>query len=529
MALKSPHRDWRLGQINPIDVRAVGLDQLLTNLWLCVMHGARPLIRLATPFDSVVQLADLMEKRTAEHFDGFDDAPGAAETWLRSDLLRVLKRHPEQFAVARPVHGLAARLRGSTRDSSDSFASWLVYDWICAEDPDLLEQLRAFVDVDVHDPDLDLASLALALLGDGEEKDVPKPNSENSVRAPLCRGHAAIYCDDLRRLLAYRPVMPRTVLVDHIQRLTGFHLGLYLLRLFQIVSNVEHRGGAGGRCDACRAGRMPTVRCPLRLDLLVDFGEDARSPIAKLAEDSWAQQEDVLGRYIRSHLALKKLHEFAGDVAERHPDDSIASETLEEIAAVEHLARRERLDFYFDSRIDDVRRSNAGSEERIRELENEYRQLGLSSFRVYVALLAYFSERRWFGYHRQLLDSLFSKNSADGALRQPLGGLRRRRLALGASLLETLTLIAVVERHDDRYVTRPMRVQRLIDHLEERYDLLVSHPPARLADDPETLATLAGNVERLKARLRETGLFTDLSDAFLAQTIKPRFVLGVPE
>ena len=261
MALKSPHRDWRLGMINPIDVRAVGLDQLLTNLWLCVVHGTRPLVRLSTPFDSVAQVAELMEKRTAEHFDGFDEAPGAAETWLRSDLLRVLKRHPEQFAVARPVHGLATRLRGSTRASSDSFASWLVYDWICAEDPDLLEELRAFVQVDVAAEDLDLASFALALLGDGEEQDVARPNSENSIRPPLCRGHAATYCDDLRRLLAHRPVMPRTALVDHIQRLTGFHLGLYLLRIFRIVSEVEHRGGAG-RCDACRAERGSHLPLP---------------------------------------------------------------------------------------------------------------------------------------------------------------------------------------------------------------------------------------------------------------------------
>ena len=47
MALKTPHRDWRLEQINPMDVRAVGLDQVLTNLWLCVIYGTRPLVRLS--------------------------------------------------------------------------------------------------------------------------------------------------------------------------------------------------------------------------------------------------------------------------------------------------------------------------------------------------------------------------------------------------------------------------------------------------------------------------------------------------
>lgn len=528
MALRAPHREWRLEQISPIDVRAVGLDQVLTNLWLCVIYGTRPLVRLSTAFDNVTQVADLMEKRTADHFEGFADAPGAAEAWLRADLLRVLKRRPEQFAVARPVHGLATRLRGTSRDSSDSNASWLVYDWIKADDPneELLQELKSFVEVEPDDPTLDLASFALALLGSGEERDVPKPNTQDTVREPICRGHAAIYCDDLRRLLAYRAVVPRTALVDHIQRLTGFHLGLYLLRVFRIVSDVEQLGGAGGRCEACRAGRAPTARCPIRLDLIADFGEDARSPLAKLAEDSWSRHEDILGRYIRSHLALKKLHEFAVDLRDRHPDDALPCETIEEIAAIEHLARRERLDPYFDSRIDDLRRSNADSEERIRELEVEYRKLGLSSFRIYVNLLAYFSERRWLGYHRQLIDSLLSKNSAGGALRQPLGPPRRRRIAIGASLLETLVLIAVTEREGSTFVTRPMRVRSLVEHLERRYDLLVSTPPERFANDPAVLAILADNTDRLKTRLREIGLFTDLSDAFLAQTIRPRFALG---
>ena len=49
MALKSPHRDWKLDEITPIYVRAVGLDQLLTNLWLYILHGARPLVRMGTP------------------------------------------------------------------------------------------------------------------------------------------------------------------------------------------------------------------------------------------------------------------------------------------------------------------------------------------------------------------------------------------------------------------------------------------------------------------------------------------------
>jgi hypothetical protein len=38
---------------------------------------------------------------------------------------------------------------------------------------------------------------------------------------------------------------------------------------------------------------------------------------------------------------------------------------------------------------------------------------------------------------------------------------------------------------------------------------------------------LASNVDRFRARLRETGLFTDLSDAFLNQLVRPRYHVHV--
>src|SRR5205085_1558968 len=43
MALKKPHNEWRLPQASTLDVRAVGLDELLTRLWLRVIAQNRPL------------------------------------------------------------------------------------------------------------------------------------------------------------------------------------------------------------------------------------------------------------------------------------------------------------------------------------------------------------------------------------------------------------------------------------------------------------------------------------------------------
>jgi hypothetical protein len=524
MALRSPHRDWRLDLISPIDVRAIGLDQLLTRLWLRIMFDNKQLVTRSNAPQTVQELANLIERPGNPRFVGFDHAPGAAETWLRADLVKTLRRTPERFTVARPVHALATRVR-SDKETDDSSGSLAVFAWLQRVDKELIDELRAFIEVDLEDDSVDLATFALALLAEDEEEDTPRKDVSGDVPSPLCLGHAAAYADDLRRLLAYARAVPRSTLIDHIRRLTGFYLGLYLLRVFRIVTELEASRGESSACGTCISGRRPRhARCPHRLELLVDFGEDARSPIARLAEESWSVQEDLLARYVRSHLALKKLHEFAETTSKTRPDEALPFSSLKDVASVETAARPERFEFFFEERLEGLRSAADNDEAKLRleEMERDYRAMGLSSFRTYVAILGHFSERRWVNYHRYLLDSLFAKNTADGILRQPLGGKRRRRAAMGASLLETLTLIAVVDGEPGAFFTRPLRVDELVDRLERRYDILITSSPSYWVDDLEVARLMATNGDRFKARLRETGLFTDLSDAFLAQLIRPR-------
>jgi hypothetical protein len=523
MRLTSPHKDWRLDLVSVMDVKAVGLDQILTNLWLRVYYDNRKFRKPGIGVQRVVELAHEMERRGNDRFQDFADEPGVAEAWLRADLLRVFKRAPEEFSVARPLHSLAARVRNPRRDG-DSNASSTVYGWLEYCGKHLLPSLKQFIDALPETDELDLASLGLALLGQDQEQDVA-PDEPLRAPAPTCFGQATAYAEDLERLLAYRGQMPRSVLVEHAARLTGLHIGINYLRLFRIVVDIEQRQGETRACEACAAGRAPDGACPYQLQLFVDCGEDNRSSTARLAEDSWAIQEDYLGRYIRAHIALRKLKEVATERLGPRGRE-LPESTLEEVAAIARDARPERLDDVFGDRIADLLdKAKDDDEQRIQALVEEYRQLGLSKFHTYTAILGQLSERRWWNYHRELLDSLFLKNSSHGFLRQPLGGKRRRRAALAAGLLETLALIAVVVKTDQGFETRSIRVDQFLDWLERRYDFLIDKPPPDRSDDPAAFAVAADNSARFRRRLRETGLFVDLSDAFLAQTIRPRIHL----
>jgi hypothetical protein len=510
-ALKKPHNEFRLDMISPLDVRAIGLDSLLTQLWLRTLLGNRKPARRTLNYATIPELAREIERPENERFRGFDTDADATEGWIRADLVRPLRRDRLKYTVARPLHANAVRLRSNIRQASDSDTSLAVYSWLKSADAPLLKELRALIDGAVDPESDDLITLAVAYLGAEQEADQPaRPDEEPEVPTPLSRRTARDYCDDVRRLLAYRDVMPRPSLIAHLRRLTGFHLALYLLRVSEIVVQLA------------ADGRLPKQEP--RLDLIVDFGEDSRSSVARLAAASWGRREHVLHEYIRAHIALKKLDQFAVRAASLWKTP--LPEDLDELAAIETSGPAERLADHFHSQIADLIDSQKDQKEELLSLAADYRDMGLSEFRVYAGVIAHLTEGRWFGYHRELIDSLFSKNSSEGFLRQPLGGRSRRRPAMGADLLETLTLIALVAGKRDDMRTQPLRVDELIPHLENRYDCCIATPPSHLSADLEAARSLAGNRERFKTRLRETGLFRDLSDAFVAQLVRPRFVIA---
>ena len=525
MTLKSPHKDWKINILAVPDARAVGVDQLMTQLWLRVAYDNRTTTTTREPYRKVVQLAGKIESsRRTPDFVGFEPGTGVAEAWLRADLLRVFKRDPDLFAVARPLHLPATRLRNMAK-AGDSGASGIVYAWLLDEAPELLAELKDWIDVDVDDPKAvsreDLPSFALARLAADEEPDTVK-TTEFPLPRPLCRMQGKLYTEDLRNLLAYRGKLPRPVLVEHVGRLTALHLGLYLLRTYKAVVDIERTGRLA--CVECRRDRRDDtadapMHCPYDLELVVDCGEDARSASARLANASWVAQEEHIAKYVRAHLTLKKLEELEDGLGKR----PLPTDTLEDIAAVRQKAPRGRLDDKARDRITSLLNESSTEErQQLVETRRQYTQLGLSDFETYMALLFQSGERRWFNYLRFLLDSLFLKNEPDGLLRQPLGGRRVRRFALSAGILETLALVALVQPTERGLETRPVRLDQLIDRLVDRYGMLVARPPGDQKDDPAAVNAMLDNQRMLRKRLRESGLFVDLSDAFLGQMLKPR-------
>jgi hypothetical protein len=242
-----------------------------------------------------------------------------------------------------------------------------------------------------------------------------------------------------------------------------------------------------------------------------------------LAERSWSGLESELSAYVRAHLRPRKLLEYAGSAPDRvQRFQTSAIGDLAAVARLDEATRGVPLDEWSRARSDQV----IASATELGDLRAEYEMLDRPPFDVYMSLLYADGERRWFKYHRDVLDSLFGKNERDGAMRQPLGGRRHRRIVLSPAILETIVLAAMVEHGPAGSPrTRSLRIDQLVDRLESRYGLLVARPSRDDLEDPFATRAMIENHSTFRSRLRQAGLFVDQSDAFITQTIRPRVQL----
>jgi hypothetical protein len=143
---------------------------------------------------------------------------------------------------------------------------------------------------------------------------------------------------------------------------------------------------------------------------------------------------------------------------------------------------------------------------------------------ILVALRASFHRR----YITECLDSLLLKNSESGLLRQSRTKGSPRRFVLGSRLLEALLQIAVLAPNGAAFTTREIRIDELLLFLRERYGIYIDClPPNDGFGKPSIIdqQTLRTNREVFKTRLREIGFFQDLSDAYITQTVTPRYTI----
>lgn len=553
MPLSKRDREFRLPKISYLDFKHLEMDRVLTAFFARLAHNGYP-SRLRRKVELSVEsfVEEFMEH--PEWFTGFQAHPDVLARWVETHLLDVVNRGKPNQAVAapRPLHGFTYRFR-NPKHSRDYGAAQHLYETLYGArngaGQKAIEHLNHFFfqghdkvtgKVDTSSV-LDVETQALLRLLDQVE-DAPDTKSGRETFPPLCVGAADLLAEDIQRLLFYQRFIPRSVMVDYLKVLIAFHLGLYHLRLFKLLPALVRRKGADPTCSASacpmnpKSPDNPFGDCPYRIGMVVDVAGQPGTPMAALAERSADTHYRRIPAFLRAYFATKKLDEFATDLVRRGkltkpPSGDFSVGEVLQLLDAPLKAEREK---FFGQRVSSLLEETSGAKDA--ELDPEVKavtEMGLSEFDAYIEMIVALRGR----YHRQYivecLDSLLLKNRPGALLAQGRTKNAPRRFVLDSRLLEVLLQIAVLKPGGAAgFHTAELRVDELLVFLRERYGIFIDQLPRGdgfSTTSIEDRRALRDNARAFTARLREVGFYRDLSDAYVTQTITPRYRIAADD
>lgn len=553
MPLSKRDREFRLPKISYLDFKHLEMDRVLTAFFARLAHNGYP-SRLRRNKELSVEsfVQEFMEH--PEWFTGFQAHPDVLARWVETHLLDVVNRGKANQAVAapRPLHGFTYRFR-NPKHSRDYGAAQHLYETLYGArngaGQKAIEHLNHFF-FQGHDKVtgkvetssvLDVETQALLRLLDQVE-DAPDTKSGRETFPPLCVGAADLLAEDVQRLLFYQRFIPRSVMVDYLKVLIAFHLGLYHLRLFKLLPALVRRKGADPTCStgACpmnpKSPDNPFGDCPYRIGMVVDVAGQPGTPMAALAERSADTHYRRIPAFLRAYFATKKLDEFATDLVRRGkltkpPSGDFSVGEVLQLLDAPLKAEREK---FFGQRVSSLLEETSGAKDA--ELDPEVKavtEMGLSEFDAYIEMIVALRGRFHRQYIVECLDSILLKNRPGALLAQGRTKNAPRRFVLDSRLLEVLLQIAVLKPGGAAgFHTAELRVDELLVFLRERYGIFIDQLPRGdgfATTSIEDRRALRDNARAFTARLREVGFYRDLSDAYVTQTITPRYRIAADE
>jgi len=553
MSLSKRDREFRLPKISYIDFKHLEMDRVLTAFFARLAHNGYP-SRLRRKVELSVEsfVEEFMEH--PEWFTGFQAHPDVLARWVETHLLDVVNRGKANQAVAapRPLHGFTYRFR-NPKHSRDYGAAQHLYETLYGArngaGQKAIEHLNHFF-FQGHDKVtgkadtssvLDVETQALLRLLDQVE-DAPDTKSGRETFAPLCVGAADLLAEDIQRLLFYQRFIPRSVMVDYLKVLIAFHLGLYHLRLLKLLPALVRRKGADPTCStgACpmnpKSPDNPFGDCPYRVGMLIDVAGQPGTPMAALAERSADTHYRRIPSFLRAYFATKKLDEFATDLVRRGklskpPSGEFSVGEVLQLLDAPRKAEREK---FFGQRVSSLVEETSGAKEA--ELDPEVKavtEMGLSEFDAYIEMVVALRGPFHRKYVTQCIDSLLLKNRPGALIAQGRTKEAPRRFVLDSRLLEVLLQLAVLKPGGAAgFHTGELRVDELLVFLRERYGIFIDQLPRGdgfATTSIEDRRALRDNVRSFTGRLREVGFYRDLSDAYVTQTITPRYRIAADD
>jgi len=544
--LKTRDKEFRTPKTTYVDFKHLEMDRVLTMLFPRLKYDgyasrfSRGKILTIDDF-----LNEFIEKK--DWFKGFDQHKEVARKWIETELLDLVNRGKSTQAVAapRPLHGNTYKFRNAkhTRDyGAAEHIYWMLFHARKGKGQAARDAMKRFFftgydfHTDKYDTEMNVDVETQGILRlDHQVTQDTKSSDEPARFQPLCIGQADIMADDILRLMAYEPFIPRSVLVDYLKTLLAFHLALYHLKLLSILPKMVKQRIGNELCSISGCPINPGLDdtldgCPYCLALVVDMGEMNNPLMAELARKSTDRLYRQIPAFVQANFIVKKLDEMAEYLSRKSGKLALPSGggfgvgNLVSLLKSEYDAERQA---YFRFRLASLIEDSAAGSEDVDPEIREVTSMGLSEFETFIEILMAYRGKYNRKFITECLDSLLLKNKENGLLMQARSKGSPRRFVLGSKLLEVLLQVAVLTQEDGHFITREVRIEDLISFLRKRYGIYIDRLPKDIESGGSIMdrRALRLNVDAFKRRLREIGFYEDLSDAYVAQKVSPRYAI----
>ena len=491
------------------DAKNITLDTTLINLFMLMRNnGSRIKLKLrhTHTIDSLKKYLESLEKQG--YIEGFKDNEEAGEDWLRSNLVNMVNRgnlQKENISSLRPMHLESYRIRNVkyARDYNSSDQVFLML----SKQPNVLQGLKDYLlagwdsssNTIAGNIQLDVDTVGILHLMRNISIEVLPADNINRIK-PLLERQADLFCDDIKRLLVYKDIVPRNIFIEYLQTLIGFHLSLYFQKLIVFLPRMIKAGKKELEDD---------------WSIVVDVTDNLDSRISSVACADMQATLNSQFDYFKSTMQINAVMTLPQFLINK-PDD--LDEILSDLAS-----RDATFEAFFMAKFSDL--VGRFSEQEDKEQLNDFVQYENSFFDKYVLCLTKVRGAYQFKHTTSFLDKISMKNTETAFIADGRSKKHPRRAVLGSKLIETLIQLLVLEIEDNKFASKPLSIDELTDKLRGRYGIIINGlDEARFANtDVQTHLAFKENVEAFKNKLRQIGFYTDLSDANILQKIRPRY------
>jgi hypothetical protein len=543
-------------RISTINMNDFDIDLFLPSLFFTILSQGRGKARQTNDPKTIAKFVDALSNHS--DLEGFNDAEGrkVIERLVRTTLITtgsVGRSHVnEQITSIVPYTILAHKpgfpAQGSRQRSADTFIYQALREYLGADDA-----LRSFVKrvfgrgvIIGSIPDLGgtydgearldtLTRLSIAFL-DGFQNTRPGINREKNVSSPCPALAKELAIDLLRYLFEYYTTMPTQAFTHHLLVLINFELFNYTLKLVNAVNELVRY-----------PNNLPIAMCDSTKisppQLYLDFTESSAGYSQEMAKACVRRDIETYQQFSSSNLLLRQLDSYMEKLKRNARYKPIVENVLRpDISGAEYLQGLLQLrndpilgrDIAASARNDEdeIRRmnTNEGEEDDPEALSWLDEIVGTTEDDVerVVSLLIEAQREGAVKNFIQWYSGVGGIKKTQGVLRGTTLSRKSWRYAPTNDLLAVFVQLAAVRlsaptnQEQTGQELQPIRLQDFLQFLEKRFGILIDRPPS-LFEGAEYIAAARENLRAMLRRLRQMGIFRDLSDDFTVQRLHPPY------